>query len=76
MITRLFCEIDDFVNTIKEKNQLKSICCDSKTPTRMRAGRLSLSEKAERGHSTMGWFYGFKLHLIVLGVSLGVFRCL
>jgi len=80
-LTRLFCEVDDFCKAFIpawEKTQLDEGCkkrrrTRSLSPSEIitlivfyySSGYITFQNDAERGKSSIGWFYGFKLHLLV-----------
>ena len=59
-IVSLFCEIHDFF-IMYETHLTPLPVCDNR---RISVHRVFIAN-AERGKTSMGWFYGFRLHLII-----------
>ena len=55
-LTTLFCLIDDFCTDISEQVEQYMLTC----------GKINrvFADSATRGKTSVGWFYGFKIHLI------------
>ena len=55
-LTTLFCLIDDFCTDILEQVEQYMLTC----------GKINrvFADSATRGKTSVGWFYGFKIHLI------------
>ena len=57
----IFCDIDDFCKDCEEYCTHSLKVCDNH---RINTHHV-FSEYAKKGKSSMGWFYGFKLHLVI-----------
>ena len=73
-IVALYVCIDDFSKIYEEWKEQKLI---GATKNRKREGKLSMREKrnkvfgkiAEKGKTSMGWFFGFKLYMIINNIG-------
>lgn len=62
IVLKIFVSVDDIVNAINKQLLIDSVplpVCNNK-----RIFNYKVSHLPDRGKSSMGWFYGFKLHLI------------
>jgi hypothetical protein len=80
-ITALFCFTDDFCKAFEAEMSRCQLSQNSRKPTRIpgltnseimaillmfqTSYMKNFSGIAARGKSTMGWFFGFKLHLVI-----------
>ena len=59
-LTTLFCLIDDFCTDISEQVEQYMLTC----------GKINrvFADSATRGKTSVGWFYGFKIHICCFNI--------